>query len=111
MKNDLQQVENLIAISPHPCLLDIRNDKCLTALHIAIYLGIVSVVRRLVISGANINAKTRERRTALHIAVENGDLECMLALLSPLNKNELPIQKIIHSPNLEAKNLYGEILF
>ena len=107
----------LINMAPHPCLLDIKNYDCHTALHMAVMSHEPTIVRRLVLAGANTSIRTMSGDTALHIACTYGDFACAKALLEPfsiLERNWLatvvPNQTIVSVviQNLEVRNYVGE---
>lgn len=45
----------VIAMAPHPCLLDIRNDSVRAPLHYAIIFRQAEIVRLLLIAGADVS--------------------------------------------------------
>ncbi|XP_058789941.1 NF-kappa-B inhibitor cactus-like isoform X2 [Phymastichus coffea] len=85
----------LIDNAPHSTLLDIKNDDCLTALHIAAMSKQASVIRRLVLVGADITITTPKYHpctspgnAAIHMACEMDDLDSVRALTEPLTQQE-----------------------
>lgn len=52
MKEACQAV---IAMAPHPCLLDIRNDDARAPLHYAIIYRQPDIVRMLLVAGADVS--------------------------------------------------------
>lgn len=86
-------VSALIQLTPHPCLLDIQNDEALTALHIAVLTGQINIIRMLIVGGASPIIRDRNGNTPLHLACSFGDLECVKALTTPLNTNEIQQQQ------------------
>lgn len=52
----LEIVRDLIRITPHPCLLDIQNDLLQSALHLAVLVSHVRLVRMLLLAGAEVSA-------------------------------------------------------
>lgn len=52
----LDIVRDLIRITPHPCLLDIQNDLLQSALHLAVLVSHVRLVRMLLLAGAEVSA-------------------------------------------------------
>ena len=97
-----------------PCfkLLNIYNNMFQTALHVAASTNNVTIVRRLIVAGANVTLKDRHGNTALHIACNRGYLEVAKALLEPVrypetkvNSYQIPFQKI--PQNLELRNSQG----
>lgn len=68
--NDLDTVRFLIGVSPR--LLNSRDVRGLTPLHVACWNGHPGMVRLLVLEGADIEAKTNWGETPLHYAVTQG---------------------------------------
>lgn len=93
------------------------NDECLTALHYAAFAGESTIVRKLVLAGANTQLRTSQGDTALHLAVREGHIECVKALVQSLsydeqkafteNNSSLP-QPCVH---LDARNYVGKLNF
>ncbi|XP_032681248.1 NF-kappa-B inhibitor alpha-like [Odontomachus brunneus] len=105
---------SLIKMAPHPCLLNTLNDDCQSPLHLAVLTHQPTIVRRLILAGADPSMRNFRGNTALHIACASGDLACAKALtdpLSPMERNELmPGQKVPALPqNLEQRNYSGEM--
>lgn len=104
---------SLIKMAPHPCLLNILNDDCQSPLHLAVLTHQPTIVRRLILAGADLSLRNFRGNTALHLACASGDLACAKALtdpLSPMERNELvPGQKVPALPqNLEQRNYSGK---
>ncbi|XP_011151329.1 NF-kappa-B inhibitor cactus-like [Harpegnathos saltator] len=105
---------SLIKMAPHPCLLNTLNDDCQSPLHLAVLTHQPTIVRRLILAGADLSLRNFRGNTALHLACASGDLACAKALtdpLSPMERNELmPGQKVPALPqNLEQRNYSGEM--
>ncbi|XP_014219053.1 NF-kappa-B inhibitor cactus-like [Copidosoma floridanum] len=107
----------LIDMAPHPCLLDIRNDDGLTALHLAVMAGEALIVRRLVLSGADKQLRTTAGNTALHLACLRGDIRCAKALTDqPFIDEERRLlanrcrsaRAVVDNGELELRNYNGE---
>lgn len=104
----------LIRMAPHPCLLNILNDEGQSPLHLAVLTRQPTIVRRLILAGANPSARNFRGNTALHLACAAGDLACAKALTDPLSLVEriylLPSRKVPALPqNLEQRNYDGEM--
>ncbi|XP_052125122.1 NF-kappa-B inhibitor cactus [Frankliniella occidentalis] len=80
----IEAVYALIHVAPEPFALDIQNDDCQTALHLAVLTGQAGVARRLLVAGASLSPRDRHGNTALHMASAEGNLEVLKALLEPL---------------------------
>ena len=79
--------------------------------------GFDEIVRTLLRHGAEVNMKTDENKTALHIAIENGHLDVVITLLQngavvdegvDVDKNGI-LHKVISKENLEAMKLLLKI--
>ncbi|NP_001161607.1 NF-kappaB inhibitor-like protein [Saccoglossus kowalevskii] len=81
-------VDIIIKQAPSSAQLDIYNSLLQTPLHLASYLKMSRVSRKLVIAGATVDARDRHGQTPLHLACENGDLETVKALTIPPNNLE-----------------------
>ncbi|KAJ9601000.1 hypothetical protein L9F63_000838 [Diploptera punctata] len=84
----LEVVYSLIQMVPNQCYLDILNDVCQTPLHLAVLTRQPKIVRYLVIAGANQYIQDCHGNTALHLACQNGDLNCVKALTEPIHVDE-----------------------
>lgn len=89
----------LIELFPRE-VLDIQNNLYQTALHLATYLNLPTVVRRLVEGGATLILQDHDGNTPLHVACEQGKSECA----NEMTRNMLPGQL---RPVLEAQNWRG----
>ncbi|XP_014219233.1 NF-kappa-B inhibitor cactus-like [Copidosoma floridanum] len=103
---------SLINIAPHPDLLDILNDDCQAALHLAVITNQPKIVRSLVLAGANMSIKNYQGNTALHLACISGSLDCAKALTEPVaayEQNLFSTRRLSAIPqNLELRNYHGE---
>ncbi|KAG8171252.1 hypothetical protein JTE90_010781 [Oedothorax gibbosus] len=79
----------LIQLSPHPDFLDLTNDLFQTLLHLATLTGKSNIVRRLVVAGATLDIQDHNGNTPLHLASRLGDLDCVQAMLAPIEKYEI----------------------
>lgn len=93
--------------------LNIPNNLLQTALHLAVITKMKSVVRRLIVAGADVTARDHKGDTPLHIACREGFEEIVAVLLEPVTYNEtlenrykIPYQKI--PQNLELRNYNGK---
>ena len=71
-----------------PELLNIQNLLGQTALHLAVLTKQHSLLRRLVLKGAALDARDRNGNTALHLACRDGSMPCIYELLRPLTTQE-----------------------
>lgn len=79
----------IICQAPHPDFLDICNDLFQTPLHLAALTSKANVVRRLVVAGATLDIQDHNGNTALHIASRKGDVDSVLALITPVEGEEV----------------------
>ncbi|KAJ8673325.1 hypothetical protein QAD02_004587 [Eretmocerus hayati] len=101
----------IIDLAPEPCLYNILNDDNQTALHLAVITNQPKVVRKLVISGADLTIRNFHGNTALHLACVTGNMECCLALTESISYHERctsPGKMISLPQNLEQRNYNGE---
>lgn len=82
-------VQNLVHMIPESRYLDIRNDFCQTALHLSVLCNQPQLTRLLVLCGARTNLRDRFGNTALHLAVDNQNLDCVEALTNPVSNYEI----------------------
>uniref|UniRef100_A0A023GBA1 Putative cactus n=1 Tax=Amblyomma triste TaxID=251400 RepID=A0A023GBA1_AMBTT len=78
----------IIRETPHPDLLDIRNDFGQTALHLAALCGRHHEARLLVVAGATVDIRDDAGRTPLHCACHRGDVRVARDLLADVTKEE-----------------------
>jgi ankyrin repeat protein len=62
-------------------LLELTNDRKLTALHIAASNESIPILAALIDNGANLNTKNSNGQTALHISISNRYKKCALKLI------------------------------
>ncbi|XP_052123627.1 NF-kappa-B inhibitor cactus-like [Frankliniella occidentalis] len=100
----IEAVYALIHVAPEPFALDIQNDDCQTALHLAVLTGQAGVARRLLVAGASLSPRDRHGNTALHMASAEGNLEVLKALLEPLpSRPPRPLE--LDQRNYDGKSL------
>ena len=102
-----------ISLAPTHQFLNIKNNFQQTALHLAAITRQARLTRKLLTSGAQVDARDHNGNTPLHIAAKEGHLDVCKALLEPIRHDELkdntydiPYQAI--PQNLEARNYDGK---
>ena len=78
----------IIDHSPSSAWLNIKNKLSQTPLHIAVLTNQIAVVRRLVVGGADVEARDRHGNMAIHIASREGFLDVVRAVLQPVSYEE-----------------------
>lgn len=103
-----------ISLAPCHQFLNIKNNYQQTALHLAAITKQALLARRLLTSGAQVDARDHNGNTPLHIAAKEGHLDVAKALLEPVrysetseNNYDIPYQAI--PQNLEARNYDGMV--
>ena len=81
-------VQYLIDMTPHFTWLNIKNKISQTPLHLAVLTNQVCLVRRLVVGGADIEARDRAGNTAIHLACRDSLLSVVNALIEPVRYDE-----------------------
>ena len=81
-------VQYFIDMSPHFTWLNIRNKISQTPLHLAVLTNQVCLVRRLVVGGADIEARDRNGNMAIHLACRDNLLSVVNALIEPVRYDE-----------------------
>ena len=101
-----------IDLSPNFTWLNIKNKLSQTPLHLATLTNQVSLVRRLVVGGADVESRDRDGNMAIHLASRGNMINTLRALLSPVryedqkrNNYDVPVQAI--PQNLDVKNYEG----
>lgn len=92
--------------------LDMRNNLSQTPLLVAVLTNQVALVRRLIVAGADVEARDKDGNMAIHLACRNNLLNIVRTLLEPVryeeqkqNNYDIPIQTI--PQNLNSKNYEG----
>ena len=92
--------------------LNIQNKLLQTALHLAVLTNQVSLVRRLVVAGADTESRDKGGNMAIHLACRDNLLNVLRSLLEPVSSEEqrrnnydVPVQKL--PQNLNSKNYEG----
>ncbi|MBN3305929.1 IKBE inhibitor, partial [Amia calva] len=85
-------------------VLDIQNDLYQTPLHLATYLNLPSVVRALVQKKASLELQDQDGNTPLHVACDQGRLDCAIEMIRDLPERQL-------SAIVEIQNWRGENMF
>ncbi|XP_066562100.1 NF-kappa-B inhibitor epsilon [Amia ocellicauda] len=70
-------------------VLDIQNDLYQTPLHLATYLNLPSVVRALVQKKASLELQDQDGNTPLHVACDQGRLDCAIEMIRDLPERQL----------------------
>jgi len=85
-----------------------------TPLHLAVLTHQARIARCLVVAGANVDIRDRRGNTALHLACQIGDLECVKALMEPITVAETNTANLRYDAvmqqlpqNLEERNYDG----
>lgn len=91
--------DRLIEVFPKE-VLDIQNNLYQTPLHLATYLNFHALVRGLVKAGASLGLQDHDGNTPLHVACEQGRVECAYEMTNQMTQNQL-------AQVLEAQNWRG----
>lgn len=87
-----------------------------TPLHLATITRQPAAIRRLLEAGAFPDIPDRNGRTALHLACEQGDLDCAKEILRPLNDKRWNedmrerVYNMLHERDFNGKSKYGVVL-
>jgi ankyrin only family protein len=86
-----------------------------TPLHLAVLTHQARIARCLLVAGANVDIRDRRGNTALHLACQIGDLECVKALTEPVTVAETNTANLQYAAfmqqvpqNLEERNYDGK---
>ncbi|KRG02635.1 uncharacterized protein Dmoj_GI14683, isoform B [Drosophila mojavensis] len=82
-------VAALIRMAPHPCLLNIQNDVAQTPLHLAALTAQPTILRMLLLAGAEPTVRDRHGNTALHLSCIAGEKQCVRALTEKFGASEI----------------------
>ncbi|PNF37277.1 hypothetical protein B7P43_G00429 [Cryptotermes secundus] len=111
----IEVVYSLIRIIPHPWYLNILNDVFQAPLHLAVLTHQARIARCLLVAGATVDIRDRRGNTALHLACQIGDLECVKALTEPVTVAETKTANLQYAAfqqqvpqNLEERNYDGQ---
>jgi len=74
-----------------------------TPLHLAVITHQMSIVKKLIEGGADVNLMDRNGQTALHLACQDGDINCVHVIRDVTQGNRVQIR-------LDLKNFQGERL-
>ena len=92
--------------------LNIQNKLLQTPLHLAVLTNQISIVRRLVVAGADTESRDKEGNLAIHLACRDNLVKILRSLLEPVsvedqkrNNYGAHVQKI--PQNLDSKNYEG----
>ncbi|XP_071393332.1 NF-kappa-B inhibitor epsilon [Centroberyx affinis] len=81
-------------------VLDIQNNLYQTPLHLATYLNLPSVVHGLVEKGVSLELQDQDGNTALHVACQHGQTDCVTQMTREVSPSKL-------APVLETQNWRG----
>ncbi|XP_020484006.1 NF-kappa-B inhibitor epsilon [Labrus bergylta] len=91
--------QKLIEIFPRD-VLDIQNNLYQSPLHLATYLNLTKVVKGLLEKGASLELQDQDGNTALHVACQHGQTECVTEMTREVSSSKL-------APVLEVQNWRG----
>lgn len=91
--------QQLIEIFPKE-VLDIQNNLYQSPLHLATYLNLTEVVKGLVEKGASLQLQDQDGNTALHVACQHGQTQCVSHMTQDVSSSKL-------APVLETQNWRG----
>ncbi|KAL9965871.1 hypothetical protein ACROYT_G029725 [Oculina patagonica] len=80
--------------------VDIYNKLRQTPLHLAVITHQIYIVKRLIEGGADVNLMDRHGQTALHLACQDGNVNCVYAIRDVTKSNRVEIR-------LDLKNFQG----
>lgn len=98
---EISLIMQFITKAPSHTWLSFKNLLFQTPLHLAVLTDQPEVTRRLIVAGAEVDARDKDGNTALHIACREGQQKNLHYLLEPVryhetkkNSYEIPYQKI-----------------
>uniref|UniRef100_T1IPV4 Uncharacterized protein n=1 Tax=Strigamia maritima TaxID=126957 RepID=T1IPV4_STRMM len=100
-------ISKLIISAPHPAFLNLQNNFRQTPMHIAVLVGLPTVVRKLVVHGGLLEMRDHRGNTALHLVCQTGDYLCAEELLRPLDYKEMVTSRPLNNLGEQWKN-YGK---
>ncbi|MEQ2168999.1 hypothetical protein GOODEAATRI_020451 [Goodea atripinnis] len=77
---DIFSSKELIHLFPQE-VLDIQNNLYQSPLHLATYLNLTGVVKALIEKGASLELQDQDGNTALHVACQHGQTECVTEMI------------------------------
>ncbi|XP_062587167.1 rabankyrin-5-like isoform X2 [Saccostrea cucullata] len=105
-KSDIESVLFLMSVQAN-VNSPTQDSKKLMPLHLAVMAGSEMIVRNLLLAGADINARTRQDETSLHLAAEKDHAAICSILLS--NKIDYDAVDENHRNALHVATMYGNI--
>ncbi|XP_067830852.1 NF-kappa-B inhibitor alpha-like [Heptranchias perlo] len=87
-----------------PSAVDLCNRSRQSPLHLSVIMNMPEVTRELVQAGADLEGLDTHGNTALHLACDQGDLDCVKSLL-PMDTSNTNLQR--QPQDLEKRNFYG----
>ncbi|XP_069763675.1 NF-kappa-B inhibitor alpha-like [Narcine bancroftii] len=74
----------ILLLQSDTSIIDLSNSSKQTPLHMSVIMGLLEVTRELVEARADLECTDNQGNTALHLACEQENLECISSLLDPL---------------------------
>lgn len=109
MQGYLSAVSTIISLIPHPSVLDFQNNLHQTAVHISVLTRQARMTQLLVLSGARIDIQDSNGNTPIHLACQNGDVDCLQSLMTGISmsheKSGVPNIDLINYDGLAAIHL------
>ncbi|XP_067875049.1 NF-kappa-B inhibitor alpha-like [Heterodontus francisci] len=87
-----------------PSVIDICNNSRQSPLHLSVIMSMPEVTRELVQAGADLESLDIFGNTALHLACEQGDMDCVSSLLNLMGTADITQR---HVQDLERRNYCG----
>ncbi|XP_041035021.1 NF-kappa-B inhibitor alpha-like [Carcharodon carcharias] len=88
-----------------PSVIDVCNKSRQSPLHLSVIMRMPGVARELAQAGANLESLDTFGNTALHLACEQGDLDCVNSLLNLTGTSDFMQQRL--AQDLEQRNYCG----
>jgi len=112
MQGYLSAVSTIISLIPHHSVLDFQNNLHQTALHISVLTRQPRMTQLLVVSGARIDIQDVNGNTPIHLACQNGDVDCLQSLMTGIStsheKSGVPNIDLINYDGLAAIHLAAQ---